>query len=272
MSTIKIGTLNIRNSKINRSDTARKCNTKALANHIENNDYYFLGTQELTRNFSSKLSENLNTYKLYGDYRFGVSKFVRNIKILDSYNENNAIITNKDVRLSDTRKLPWFPINIKDLIISLKKASIMPRIVTLLEILDNNLGSVFAINTHLDYQLKSVQIKQLKELYNIIRNFVIPYYTYIFEPTPSYLSGPFLPVILTGDFNMEVGVDSHFDEFIAALNKIGLKRIEITDKTNSSKFDNKTSIDHIFIPKEWQVEEAGLIDDNKGVYAKVKIK
>ena len=59
-----------------------------------------------------------------------------------------------------------------------------------------------------------------------------------------------------------------------------LKRVEVNDKTNASKFSNQTAIDHIFIPSNWDIEDAGLINDDelskitdhKGVYAKVKVK
>lgn len=54
----------------------------------------------------------------------------------------------------------------------------------------------------------------------------------------------------------------------------------VNDKTNSKKFSNKTAIDHIFIPKSWVIEKAGLIEDenlnsvtdHKGVFADVRVK
>lgn len=155
------------------------------------------------------------------------------------------------------------PSNPIDLFESLKNGSIMPRIVTMAEITDENIGTIYAINTHLDYELKSIQTKQLKSIYKIIEILNKKY-----------------PVVLTGDFNMEVGINSQFDEFIEKLDKIGLQRVFVNDKTNAQKFSNKTAIDHIFIPKTWTIENAELIEDetlnsvidHKGVYADVKVK
>lgn len=186
--------------------------------------------------FSRELVNRLEKYKLYGNYRYGSSKLVQNINVLDSFNENNAIITSGQVLKTTTDLLPWFPNNPKDLFESLKHGSIMPRIVTMTEISDENIDMIYAINTHLDYQLKSVQTRQLKHIYEIIK----------------ILSNTY-PIVLTGDFNMEVGIDSQFDDFIASLDKIGLQRIPVNDKTNAEKFNNKTAIDHIFIPKSWTI-------------------
>ena len=66
MDTIRIGTLNAQNSKINRTGGITKDginNAEVLAAHIEKNGYYFLGTQELTRVFSNKILKHLDTYK-----------------------------------------------------------------------------------------------------------------------------------------------------------------------------------------------------------------
>lgn len=183
--------------------------------------------------------------------------------MLDSFNENNAIITSGEVLTLKTKLLPWFPSNPKDLMESLKHGSIMPRIVTIAEIKDENIGNIYAINTHLDYQLKSVQTRQLKNIYTIIK----------------VLVNSNKNIVLTGDFNMEVGIDEHFDNFIVALDELGLQRVEVNSKTNAEKFPNKTAIDHIFIPASWIIENAGLIDDkslesvtdHKGVFADVKI-
>ena len=61
---------------------------------------------------------------------------------------------------------------------------------------------------------------------------------------------------------------------------MNVKRVEVNNKTNAEKFSNKTAIDHMFIPKQWVIEKAGLIEDenietvtdHKGVYADVKIR
>lgn len=266
MDIIRIGTLNTQNNKVNRLgglDSNGVDNAEILAEHIENNSYYFLCTQELTRVFSKRLLEHLKNYKLYGEYRYGSSSLVQKMTSIDSFNENNAIITNKNVLTTTTNLLPWFPSNPKNLLESLRKCSIMPRIITMVEISDNNFGSIYVLNTHLDYQIRDVQIRQLKSIYNIVKILSKTY-----------------PVVLTGDLNMEINVDAHFDEFITELGKLGLQRIEVNEKTNSQKFSNKSAIDHIFIPKNWYIENAGLINDDtldnltdhKGVFADIKIR
>lgn len=266
MDTIKIGTLNTQNSKVNRTGGIApdgKDNAKTLAKHIENTGYYFLGTQELTRVFSKNLMKNLKKYKLYGNYRYGSSKLVQSIGALDCFNENNAIITSGPVIKTETNLLPWIPNNPKALFESLKSLSIMPRIVTIAEISDSNIGTIYAINTHLDYQLKNVQIRQLKRLYRILEILSKEY-----------------PIVLTGDFNMEISKDVHFANFIKDLEKIGLKRVPMNEPTFVSKDNVKKTIDHIFIPNSWIVEKTGLIEDeslnsvtdHKGVYADVKVK
>lgn len=265
---IKIGTLNCQNNIINRNGGIQESgidNSKILANHIQGNDYFCFGTQELTRNISLNLTKNLKNcgcYKLYGNYRFGSSNIIKSINSIESYNENNCIITNRLVVYKETNKLPWISRNPKELIESITKGSIMPRIATGILIDDEYVGKVFVLNTHLDYQIPSIQHKQLKELLKLVKE--VNY---------------FFPVILTGDFNMEVG-NPYFDEFIDSLKSLNIKRVEVNDKTNAEKFSNKTAIDHIFIPKDWLVLKSGIIEDlkisiitdHKGVYAKVKIK
>ncbi len=74
--------------------------------------------------------------------------------------------------------------------------------------------------------------------------------------------------------------DSNFYDFVEQLKKLGLKRVEVNDKTNALKFENKTAINHIFVPNNWQIDDCGLIKDSsletltdhKGVYVKVKAK
>lgn len=267
MSTIRIGTLNVQNNKTNRTggiNSSGSDNTEILGNFIENNDFYFLGAQEIVRVFSKKLLSKSNRYKIYGGYRYGDSKLVQKVGFLNDFNESNPIITKGKVLTTKTNLLPWFPNNPIDLFKAIKHGSIMPRIITSAEIEDNEVGKITILNTHLDYQLESVQKRQLKSILKMIK--------IIIKENPN--------IVLTGDFNMELNVDSHFDEFINELDKLGLKRVEINNKTNAEKFVNKTAIDHIFIPKKWIIEKAGIIDDenlksvtdHKGIYADVKIR
>ena len=67
--------------------------------------------------------------------------------------------------------LPWIPSNPKDLVISISKASIMPRIVTITITKNETMGVICSINTHLEYQIPSVQKRQLKFLKQLIKIF-----------------------------------------------------------------------------------------------------
>ena len=137
----------------------------------------------------------------------------------------------------------------------------MPRIATIVITSDENDRLLCMINTHLDYQIPEIQIRQLKKIYEIIKRVGYAY-----------------PIVLMGDFNLELS-KPYFKEFVDALNNLGLQRVEVNDKTNASKYSNKTAIDHIFIPQSWLISEAGLINhnklkrvtDHKGVYVKIKV-
>ncbi|MBP3461414.1 MAG: endonuclease/exonuclease/phosphatase family protein [Bacilli bacterium] len=257
---IKIGTVNLQNNKVNRNGGLREDGidtSKLVAQHIEEEQYDILGTQELTRNFVNNITSNLVKYKLYGNYRYGSSLLAKKIPFINDFNENNNIITKDEVIEEKTEMLPWIPNNPKDLVISISKASIMPRIVTITITKNETMGVICSINTHLDYQIPSIQKRQLKFLKQLIKKYSKEY-----------------PVILTGDFNMELGTE-YFDSFNDELKNMGLKRVEVNEKTNADKFENKTAIDHIFIPNDWKVINSGVKDipyvtDHKEVYAEVK--
>lgn len=72
------------------------------------------------------------------------------------------------------------------------KASIMPRVATIVVTEDNEHRKICMINTHLDYQIPSIQAKQLEKLKSIILKYSKDY-----------------RIILTGDFNMELN-DNNF--------------------------------------------------------------
>ncbi len=260
--TIKIGTINLQNNKVNRKGGLKEDGTdtsKLVAQHIEEEQFDILGTQELTRNFVNNIASKLVNYKLYGNYRYGNSLLARKIPFINDFNENNNIVTSNGVIEEKTKLLPFIPTNIFDLKTAIFKASIMPRIVTIIVTKDSNGNMLCAINTHLDYEIPSVQIKQLNFLKGIIEQYSKKY-----------------PIVLTGDFNMEIGTE-HFDKFNSELNELGLKRVEVNDKTNADKFPNKTAIDHIFIPKNWDVVNKGIkeiknVTDHKEVYAEIRRK
>lgn len=259
---LKIGTINLKNDEINRRDGLRldgENNYEITLNHILEENFDILGTQELTRNFSTYLDFNLDNYVIYGKYRFGNNNIVRKIKLVRRFNESTAIITKYKVIKKYTKHLPFIPIKIKDFIKMFKdKKLCVPRIATIV-ILKANDQDICVINTHLDYRFKSVQIRELNVLRRLIRKYIKRY-----------------KIVLTGDFNMDISSE-HFRDFINDLDKLGIKRVEVNDKTNALKYRSKTAIDHIFIPSNYEVLEKGINDlgevtDHKEIYARVKVK
>lgn len=114
------------------------------------------------------------------------------------------------------------------------------------------------INTHLDYQIPSIQIRQLQALEKIIVKYSSHY-----------------PIILTGDFNMEID-DRNFNSFISDIKANNMKRVEINESTWYGKNGNKT-VDHIFLPKDWDILNAGTVDlqetsDHKGIFVETYVK
>lgn len=249
MEKLMIGSFNVRDNKINSHDGGE--NSLRVSELIR--DFDLIGTQEFTINYINRVALELpREYKMYGDYRYG--KLLKNIP----YNENNNIITNKKVISDKTVWLPWLADNIGDLKVSIVKMSIMPRIATIVIFETEDKMKNCMINTHLDYQVPSIQIRQL----NAIRDLIFKY-------------GKDYPIILTGDFNMELG-DRNFDEFVKDV-KDKVKHVDIEKPTWYGKDGKSAQFDHIFVPKGWQIEEAGVISsrgtsDHDIVYANVSKK
>lgn len=242
---IIIGSMNVQNKyKIpdyDGLDDKGNDNTLILKEFLDRNKIDILGTQELVRPFIERLKKTLlPDYKIFGDYRYGHSKLVQKFQILDRFNETVSIITKHKVLRSKTTTMPWFPKNIKDVIRGLKLKSIRPRVVTTALIEIEGFGTVNFINTHLDHRLNIIQIRQLNYLHTLIEK-------------SKY------PVILTGDFNMDVNMP-RFNKFVINLECIGYKRVPNTKKTYKYQED-KLPIDHIFVPKEWKIEEIAIATD-----------
>lgn len=138
----------------------------------------------------------------------------------------------------------------------------MPRIATIVIIDDENIGNFCMINIHLDYQVPSIQLRQLKSVLNLIEIYSKNY-----------------KVILTGDFNMEIS-DEKFKNFINEIEKNNIKHVKIDGYSWYDKEGNGKMLDHIFIPEKWQIEDAYIdnckdvatTSDHRPVVAKVKIK
>ena len=199
-----------------------------------------LCTQEMIESTLNEIQKEFPNYHVVGDYRYGNNLFSKQIKRVKKFNESNHIISSYKIEKGKTTSLPWFPRSLKELYDgTLKYKSITPRIVT--EAVFNVSGKkIRVINTHLDSHLRGIQKLQFMKLESIVKK-------------------GRLPVVLTGDFNTTIE-DKNFQEFIKNLNKKGLKKLEIPGKT-FKKAKNNLAIDHIFIPKDWQVKEIKIINE-----------
>jgi endonuclease/exonuclease/phosphatase family metal-dependent hydrolase len=178
--------------------------------------------QEVFTKCKKDLVKNIKStdYKIYGNYRYKLPIFTR-------INEAVSIITKEKVRLNKTYPLPFLPSGLK-------------RVVTKLEIETTEFGTITIFNTHLDFMFDCVKKKQLKKIINLIRK----------EKNP---------VIVTGDFNLKTNHEP-FKEFIKEMKKLGLKRVNVNEKTLKQSRYNR-AIDHIFIPNEYKVVSLEVIKD-----------
>lgn len=242
MDFIKIGTMNTKDNKINRNGGIREDgtnNAKLLSDIIKEKEFDFVGTQELTIKYVNELARFLPNYKFYGDYRYG--NVLANVM---PYNENNQIITKQNVLENKTIWLPWVANNFSDLKDSITKMSIMPRIATIIVSEDEERRKVCMINTHLDYQISSLQVRQLKTLKKILQK-----YSQLYD------------VILTGDFNMEIG-NKNFDLFVDDI-KDKLQHVDVDGVTWHGTNGEEAMVDHIFIPKNWKIENTEIVNLNE---------
>ena len=121
-------------------------------------------------------------------------------------------------------KLPFLP-------------SLQKRVMTKIVIKYNNeLVSIY--NTHLDYKYDKVKKKELDKIYKI-------------------LSNDKNKIILTGDFNLKNNKDI-FNNFVAKLEKLGIIRIPLDEKTLKQSQYNR-AIDHVFISKDFKVIDKEVI-------------
>lgn len=212
--------------------------TKELVDFINDNNIDIIGVQELTSNYKKRLLKFINKkYKIVGKYRF--TRFFNIFPYTKKYNETNSIITNKKIIKTKTYHLPFFPKT--------------PRIATITYLLlENNLIRV--INTHLENKVKKIRDKQLDYIVKLLEKDSVS-------------------TILMGDFNTTIK-NNKFNIFIDKLETIGYKRIDMNNQTHRI---NKLPIDHIFIPKNWKVnniESPNLkckISDHKPIIVEVTI-
>lgn len=200
----------------------QKEKAKDIVDFINRNKIDILCTQELFDTCENDITKYLckTNYKIYGKYRFK-SKLLRKI------NESASIITNQKVLLDENYHLPHLP-------------SLLKRVVTKVVIDTKEFGKISIINTHLDYQFEFAKKRQLKCLLKIINK-------------------EKLPIILTGDFNLKNN-NSIFNKFVEDLEKLGIKRVPINEKTlKQSKY--KRAIDHIFISDKFELKEVDVIKE-----------
>lgn len=260
MTKITVGSFNIQDNSINRNGGIRPNETNnalILSRQMRASNVDILGAQKLTYHYANNLKLALNKYEFSGDYRYGNGLLKR-----IPYNENNNIISKYPITHSKTIHLPWVTPNFKDLKTSIQKMSIMPRIATLGMISLPHFNNFIVINTHLDYQLPSLQIEQLKAL----KEFITKY-------------SRFYAVVVTGGFNMSLETE-HFNEFVKELQKKGLTRVPIEEATWYGQDGTTKTEDHIFLPSNWQIEDAEVINrkpmteisDHRLVLVRTKIK
>lgn len=241
MTKIKIGTLNCQNNEDNRLD--RNNHALILANHILEIKYDILGLQELTIPYTEKIKKYLKKYYFYGKYQYGKGIFGTRFPIVKCFNQANKIVTPYHINKTKTYALPWIPYSIKDLMKMLKKRCLTRRTITRIDLTFNQ-KDIYIFNTHLDYYIPRLQERQLNYLLKKINKY--------------QKKGQ---VVIMGDFNLHIG-DRIFDEFINKLESIDIVRVPVNDKTNSNNYRDTTAIDHIFIPRNWQIVEYGLISDD----------
>lgn len=253
---LKIGTLNCQNNTENRQN--RNDRASLLAQHILNEKYDILGTQELTMRFTKTVDNYLKEFDFYGDYQYGRGIIGKYFPLFKTFNQGNQIITHLSVASTRTRTLPWIPYSLKELWRALKKPSLERRIVTRIEI-ETAEERIYILNTHLDYYTPSVQKRQLQYLLKKIRKY-----------------RNYADIVLMGDFNLEVD-NPEFSRFIEELEKLEIVRVPVMDKTNAERYREKSAIDHIFVPQKWKIHNCGTIDveelssitDHKAVYVEV---
>lgn len=212
-----------------------------VAKIIKDNEIDILCCQEMLVEYIKKLENKLEDYYIAGRSRYGENVFSRYIPILRKYNECTLVVSRKKIVSSVHHYLPWLPKRIDDIKNGIfKYKSLTPRILTgaMVELDDGFKFKVF--NTHLEKKIINVQRRQLEYILNLCKSTC--------------------PLILTGDFNMDINSDV-FQSFVERLERIGLRRVPIDTKTlQFSK--KKRVVDHIFVPRDWKVLECNTVSNS----------
>lgn len=233
MTKIKIASFNTWNCRFSRRNSFSIANV--FSSFVKKENIDVVGVQELTFKYCCNVKKLLPNFSFYGSYRFGnfiLKRF--------PFNENNNIITNHKVFYQKTYLMPFLPVNFKELkqSVNIKRWSLLPRITTVV-VLEIGDKKVCVINTHLDYKINSIKQRQLDFLFKLIDKKVKSY-----------------PIVLMGDFNLSI-TDDIFNNFVLKLDNIGIKRVSINDRT----WNRKKTLDHIFIPNDWDILRYSVMDD-----------
>lgn len=193
--------------------TYNKTKSEEITKLLTEYDLDILSLQEVFSKCKKDISNILNNSK----YQI-LGEYRYKLDIFKPINESTPIITKKEVIFNKTYHLPYLP-------------SLLKRIVTKI-IINDEKKPIVVLNTHLDYMFDFAKKRELKKILKIIK-----------KETNS--------VILMGDFNLKNN-KAIFNNFVIELEKLGLKRVPLNEKTlKSSKY--KRAIDHIFIPKEYKI-------------------
>lgn len=210
-----ISTFNIQNNYKNYD----KIKSKQIYSYLKKNKIDILGLQEVFNKCSSDLLNYLNNdYQMIGEYRF-LSKF-----LLRRFNEKTPIITNYKIISNKTYHLPHFP-------------SVLKRVLTHI-VIEYKGKEISIYNTHLEVRNLSVKKRQLKKIYNLLKN-------------------DHREKILMGDFNLKTN-KTIFLDFVSLLESIGMTRIPLNEKTlKQSRYSRE--IDHIFISNGFALKKKQVI-------------
>lgn len=252
MAEIRVGTLNVKNTIINFEGGNPEVNRK-FALYTLGKNFTAFGLQEVTKKFIENVQNELGIYTAYGDYRWGGLGYLPGFS---RWNESNPVLIQGEVLENNTIKLPH----------ELGMARIATYVLKDVE----GVGPVYFINTHLSYnddndkKRREIQVRQLTKLEELIIK--------LKNKMPN------ARVVLSGDFNMELS-NPIFVDFINELNYYGLQRVDVNGKTNAEKDPAKTAVEHIFLPKEAQIINAGLmvepkemgLTSHKGIYVEAEL-
>lgn len=215
-----------------------------LAHIIRTKDIDILFTQEMTLDYRLKMLRSLSEYQAYGFPRYGQTKSF----LKDRGNETCSLILKKKHKYVKA-KTKWLS-DTPDEVGSKVFGSWCPRIVSMAE-LESGLKLV---NLHLDNLFPFVRAKQLEILSSLLAEDLDR------------------PMVIAGDFNTMDRKRQYFEVFKERMLGQGLQYVDFGDNTYDHSLAFK--LDHMFIPKDWEIIDKSLEDvpvsDHKMLVLKAK--